>query len=141
MDIRKSQEYKALKKVLKREVLEAITGIKEEIVISGGYGEKVKPIKPRINEHIIHDIDELDPDGEMRKRHKVGPWDSEEDEEKSWRNFVVYVEKAGVPVFDKRQSRPYQKTSNINLCQNRRKHKKTIKNNGGYKVGEKCDRG
>lgn len=137
MDIRKSQEYKALRKVVKKEILEAITGIKEEMVICGECGEGVKPTIPRINEHILHDIDELDPDGKIRKLHKGKPWDSKEEEEESWRHFVSYVKKAGVPVFNKRQSRPYQKTSDINLCQNRRKHKKTIKNNGNYKIGSK----
>lgn len=136
MDIRKSQEYKALRKVVKKEILEAITGIKEEWVICGD-GEKVEPTKPRINEYIIHDIDELDPDGKIRKLHKGKPWDSEEEEEISWQYFVKYVKKAGVPVFNKKKSRPYQKTSNMNLCQNRRKDRKTIKNNGKYKVGEK----
>jgi len=135
MDIRRSQEYKALRKVLKKEILEAVTGIKEEMVISGEY--EVKPTKPRINEHIIHDINELDPDGRIRRLHKGKPWDSEEEEEESWQHFIEYVKKAGVPVFNKRGSRPYQKTSNINLCQNRRKHKKIIKNNGKYRLGEK----
>ena len=136
MDIRKSQEYRDLRKVVKKEILEEVTGIKEEMVICGECGEGVEPTKPRIIEHIIHDIDELDPAGKIRELHKGKPWESEEEEEESWQHFVKYVEKAGVPVFNTRRSRPYQKTSDINLCTKQRRHKKTIKNNGKYKVGK-----
>ena len=136
MDIRKSQEYKALRKVLKKDVLEKLTGVIDDMeMVVSSHTLNLTPTKPRINEHIIHDMYELDHNGDIRKLHKDISWDSEEDEEESWKYFVAYVEKVGVARFNKRRFRPYEKTSNLNLCQRRRKDRKTIKSNGKYKLG------
>ncbi len=147
MDIKKSLLYKAISKVLSKEKLVKVMGEinEKEVIITchDKHDKKLVPTKPRTNEKIIHDIEELDPKGEIRKLHKGIPWSSDEEEKESWGHMISYTKIAGVARFIERRSRPYEKTVNINSCQKRRKFKKMSqkkidkKYKNYYKVGER----
>jgi len=87
-------------------------------------GENVKCIKPTINEKIVYNMEDVDEYGKNRKLHKEIPWSSEEVEQDSWKSVEYYVEKVGIGRFTKRRFRPYERGTNVNLSQKRRKFKK-----------------
>lgn len=123
MDIKKSTLYKAIVTLLKNK-------------------KNVESTKPRINEKIVHDMDQFDPDGKKRKLHKGIPWSSEEAEQEAWDHVVYCVKKAGIGQFINRKFKSYEKTVDLNLCQKRRKFKKISKEEinkkykNDYKIGE-----
>ena len=117
MDVKKSLCYKAIAPLVTR----------DEMMILSCHNGTVKPLRPRINEKMVHDMEEFDPNGDIRKLHKGIPWTDEETEQKSWREVEYYVKKVGVRRFVEHKSRPYEKTANLNLCQRRRKFRKRSK--------------